>query len=372
VIGFETASTEVELAGLAAGWNALVRAMPRPSPFLLHGWLLEWWRHHGGGGTLAVHVAWRDGRLVGAVPLCVRPRYGLRVTEFVGGTAAPLADLMVAPGEDPAVAEGLAERIGRSGGDFADLFGLPAGCRLARALPAGSLTVLERIEAPVLDLPSGWEAVYEQRLSSRTRRERARRRRRLEGLGRVRVSVARTPDELAAQLEDAFRLHALRWQGRHPGPEFSTSAGRAFHRAALRRLAEDDVPRLVTLTVGRRPVAFSLHLLLERTVYGVSMGFDPELARLSPGTEALLCALELAADEGAERVEFLGAADPYKQALTDRLEPLHQAIGVASTPRGRVAAELLVAGVRARRRLRRSQTARRIYARMPRLGRVGA
>ncbi len=296
----------------------------------------------------------------------------MRVTEFMGGTGAPLADLVLAPGEDPAVAAALAERIPSTGGDFADLFGLPGGSRLARALPAGSLTVLERIEAPVLDLRGGWEAIYERRLSSRTRRERARRRRRLEALGRVRISVARSPDELAARLEDAFRLHALRWQGRHPGPEFSTSIGRAFHRAALRRLAEDDVPRLVTLTVGGRPVAFSLHLLLERTVYGVSMGFDPELARLAPGTETLLCALELAVEEGAERVEFLGAADPYKRALTDRLEPLHQAIGLPSTPRGRVAAELLVAGVRARRRLRRSETARRIYAHMPRPGRAGA
>jgi CelD/BcsL family acetyltransferase involved in cellulose biosynthesis len=372
VTGFETVASEVELAGLAAGWDDLVRAMPRPCPFLLHGWLVEWWRHHAKGRTLAVQVARRDGRLVGALPLCVSSRYGLRVTEFMGGTAAPLADLVLAPGEDPAVGTGLAERIGSTGGDFADLFGLPGGSRLARALPAGSVTVLERIEAPVLDLRGGWEAVYERRLSSRTRRERARRRRRLEALGRVRISVAQSPDELAARLEDAFRLHALRWQGRHPGPEFSTAVGRAFHRAALRRLAEDDVPRLVTLTVGGRPVAFSLYLLLERTVYGVSMGFNPELARLAPGTETLLCALELAVEEGAERVEFLGAADPYKQALTDRLEPLHQAIGLPSTARGRVAAELLVGGVRARRRLRRSETARRIYAHMPRLGRAGA
>jgi CelD/BcsL family acetyltransferase involved in cellulose biosynthesis len=371
VIGFETATTEAELAGLVAGWDALVRAMPRPCPFLLHGWLFEWWRHHREGRALAIHLARRDGRLVGALPLCVSSRHGLRVTEFMGGTGAPLADLLLAPGEDPAVAAALAERIPASG-DFADLFGLPGDSRLARALPAGSFTVLQRIEAPVLDLRGGWEAIYEQRLSSRTRRERARRRRGLEALGRVRISVARSPDELAARLEDAFRLHALRWQGRHPGPEFSTSIGQAFHRAALRRLAEDDVPRLVTLTVGGRPVAFSLHLLLERTVYGVSMGFDPELARLAPGTETLLCALEFAAEEGAERVEFLGAADPYKRALTDRLEPLHQAIGLPSTPRGRVAAELLVAGVRARRRLRRSETARRIYAHVPRPGRAGA
>jgi CelD/BcsL family acetyltransferase involved in cellulose biosynthesis len=370
VISFETATTEAELAGLAAGWNALVRAMPRPCPFLLHGWLLEWWRHHRQGRTLAIQVARRDGRLAGALPLCVSSRFGLRVTEFMGGTSAPLADLLLAPGEDPAVAAALAERISASG-EFVDLFGLPGGSRLARALPAGSITMLERIEAPVLDLHGGWKAIYEQRISSRRRRERARRRRRLEVLGRVRISVAQSPDELAARLEDAFRLHALRWQGRHPGPEFSTPVGRAFHRAALRRLAEDDVPRLVTLTVGGRPAAFSLHLLLERTVYGVSMGFDPELAHFSPGTETLLRALELAIDEGAERVEFLGAADPYKQALTDRLEPLHEAIGLPSTPRGRVAAELLVAGVRARRRLRRSETARRIYAHVPRPKRAG-
>ena len=83
--------------------------MPRPSPFLLHGWLLEWWRHYGGRRQLAVHVAIRGDRLVGALPLCRSRRFGLRVTEFIGGTRAPLADLMIAPDEDSATAVGLAE-----------------------------------------------------------------------------------------------------------------------------------------------------------------------------------------------------------------------------------------------------------------------
>ena len=30
---------------LAPEWDALVEAAPRPSPFMLHGWLDEWWRH---------------------------------------------------------------------------------------------------------------------------------------------------------------------------------------------------------------------------------------------------------------------------------------------------------------------------------------
>ena len=102
-------------------------------------------------------------------------------------------------------------------------------------------------------------------------------------------------------------------------------------------------------------------------MYGLTMAFDPAFARYSPGTETLLCSLESAAGEGAERVEFLGVADPYKRRLTDRLEPIHEGIGLPSTLRGQVAAGLLVRGIRARRRLKRSETARRLYDRVPRL-----
>jgi CelD/BcsL family acetyltransferase involved in cellulose biosynthesis len=340
--------------------------MRRPSPFLLHGWLLEWWRHYGGKRRLAVHVAIRGDRLVGALPLCRRRRFGLRVTEFIGGTRAPLADLMVAPDEDPATAARLADRIRSSGDDFADLFGMPGTSRLMAALPTGSLYLLERLEAPVFDLRGGWEASYQTRFSSKARRERRRLRRHLEALGAVEVSIARDREELRAPLEEAFRIHALRWRGRRETSGFGTPIGRSFHRAALRRLAVQDVPRLATLRLDGQPVAFSLHLLLERTVYGVTMAFDPAFARYSPGTETLLCSLESAAAEGAERVEFLGADAAYKRKFTDRLEPIHQGIGLPSTLRGQVAVGLLVGGIRARRRIKRSETARRLYDRVPR------
>lgn len=293
----------------------------------------------------------------------------MRVTEFVGGTRAPLADLMVAPDEDPATAAGLASRIRSSGDDFADLFGMPRDSRLTAALPTGSLYMLERLEAPVLDLRDGWEASYRTRLSSKARGERRRLRRQLETLGDVEISIARDREELRTPLEEAFRLHALRWRGRRESSGFGTPIGRAFHRAALRRLAVQDVARIVTLRLNGQAIAFSLYLMLERTVYGVNMAFDPAFARYSPGTETLLCSLESAAGEGAERVEFLGAAAPYKQKFTDRLGPIHEGIGLPSTLRGRVAVGLLVGGIRARRRIKRSETARKLYDRVPRLAR---
>lgn len=207
----ETVSSEDGFAELAGSWDDLVRAMPRPSPFLLHSWLREWWRHYGRDAELAVHVAFRGDRLVGALPLCTRRRLGVRVSEFVGGTWAILADALVAPGEDAqtVVAE-LAARAVEGEHDFADLFGLPGSSRLVAALPQDSLRLVQRLEAPVCDLGPSWEAAYTSRLSSKARSERRRRLRQLARLGTVESEVSRSRAEIARAVEDAFVVHELR------------------------------------------------------------------------------------------------------------------------------------------------------------------
>lgn len=364
-----TISSESDFAALAGSWDDLVRAMPRPSPFLLHGWLLEWWRHYGGEDELAVHVAFRSDRLVGALPLSIRRRRGLRVSEFVGGTWSALADLLVAPGEEASTVGPLVEHAESSGHDFANLFGLTGSSRLVAALPPGALRLVERLEAPVLDLGEGWDAVYRAKIPSKARSERRRRRRQLEALGHVETSVARTREELGPALEDAFRVHDLRWSGRRDASGFATPVGRRFHRAALLRLAEQDVPRLTTIRLDGRTVAFALSLQLSERTYGVTMAFDPAYARYSPGSDAKLLSLETAAREGVTRAELMGTAAEHKQRITDRFEPIYQGIGLARTLRGRAAVEALVGGIRIRRAIKRSSTAKRLYYRIPRLGR---
>jgi starch synthase len=359
-----TVSSESEFARLGASWDELVHAMPRPSPFLLHGWLLDWWRHYGGGADLTVHVAYRGDRLVGALPLCTRRRFGLRVSEFVGGTWALLADLLLAPVEDESTVSSLVEHATSSSYDFANLFGLPGSSRLVAALPPDALHLVERLEAPVLDLSAGWDAVYRSKLSSKRRSDRRRRLRQLEELGTVESSVARTPEELGPALEDAYRVYALRWQGRHDPSGFITPAGRRFHREVLLRLAEMDVPRIATIRLDGRAIAFALALQLSGRTYGVTMAFDPAYARFGPGAEAKLLSLETAAREGVTRVELLGAAAAHKQRFTGRFEPIYQGIGLARTLRGRAGAEALVGGIRIRRRLKRSKTAQSLYDRL--------
>ena len=348
-----------ELAALREEWDALVAAMRRPSPFLLHGWLLEWWRHHSDRGRLTVHVAREAGRLTGALPLFVEHRLGLRVARFLGEDAAALADVLVADGAGPSTAARLLEQAAGSGADFADLFGLPVPSRLGSAAGAERLRLIARAEAPVLDLAPGWHAVYRAKTSAKRRNLHRRRRRQLEGFGAVTFEVARDLDELAPALEDAFRLHDARWRDRPEASGFATPAGRRFHRAALAALPP-GVPRIALLRIGGRAVACNYFFLLGDRMYFHELAFDPVLARWSPGQVATLEAIEAAASEGARRVEFLGGAERYKLELADRLEPLHQGLGLAATRRGRAAVTARTRAVHARRQLKQTP-ARRLY-----------
>jgi CelD/BcsL family acetyltransferase involved in cellulose biosynthesis len=356
----ETVSTSEEFEALAPEWDDLVRAMPRPSPFLLHGWLTEWFRHHGAGTALRVHVARRDGRLVAALPLVQRRRAGLRVATFMGGAESVLADVLLATDEGNDVCQELARRLEDSDCDVADFHGLPAESRIAAAL-GSRLDVIQRIEAPVLDLTGGWDAVYRAKTSSKKRNLHRRRRRQLAGLGTLEVSVARSPDELAPALEEAFAVHARRWEGRPDGSGFASTIGRRFHRAALARLAAIDVPRIVMLRVAGRAVAFHYYFALEGCMYVHRLAFEPALARFSPGLVNTLDAIEAAAGEGLRRVEFLGGDERYKVELADRFEPLFHGVGATSSARGRAYAAAHLNGIRLRLRLKRSPRLRRLY-----------
>ena len=86
-----------------------------------------------------MHVVRQDGRLVGALPLIVGSKRGVRVVRFMGGRQSVLADLLLASDADDSVAGLLAARLAASDHDLVDLYGIPIGSRIvdgARAGPA--------------------------------------------------------------------------------------------------------------------------------------------------------------------------------------------------------------------------------------------
>ena len=359
---FETISTAEGFAALGDSWDDLVRAMARPSPRLLHSWLAAWWRHFGADNELAVQVAYRGDRLVGALPLFTQRRQGLRILTFMGAEQVPLADLLLANGEKAAVGAALAERAAATKHDYADFHGLPAASRLTSALGPSRLQLIVRAEAPVLDLTGvDWETYYTTRLSSKQRALHRRRIRQLSKLGTLESTVARTREELVPALEEAFRLHSLRWEGRPDRSDFGTEAGRRFHREATDAIADLDVPRIVTLRLDGRAIAFAYYFALEGAMHCYRLAFDPELQRFSPGLVNRYDTLEYAFAEGASRIEFLGGLERYKVELTDRTEPLHEGLGLADSVAGKVVVSARLNTVRMRRIAKRSPTIRRFY-----------
>jgi CelD/BcsL family acetyltransferase involved in cellulose biosynthesis len=359
---FTMISTESAFAELSGVWDDLVRAMPRPSPFLLHTWLVEWLRHYGTACELAVQAAFRDGRLVGAFPLVHKSWRGLRVARFAGGKHPSLADLLLAPSEDATTGAALIERAA-SEHDFAELLGLAGDCRLAQMAAApGQLHLFRRADAPVLELTDDWDAIYQARVSAGRRKDEWRRRRRLQERGALEFSLARSPEEVNPALGDAFRLHALRWrERRHDTSGFATARGISFHRAALDALAAQDVVRLFTMSVGGQPIAFILTFALAGRLYLYRTAYDPSFARYGPGLLMLFEAIAYASREGLKRVEFLGGGEAHKLSLADRSEPLHLGLGLAATIRGRAVVTTRASFLRLRDRLKHSPAARRAY-----------
>jgi CelD/BcsL family acetyltransferase involved in cellulose biosynthesis len=361
-VTFETISTAEGFAALGDSWDDLVRAMTRPSPHLLHAWLEAWWRYFDQDSELAVQVAYRGDKVVGALPLCVQRRHGVRVLTFLGAEQVTLADLLLADGEKAGVGAALAERALQTKYDYADFHGLPGSSRLAKALGPSRLQLIVRAEAPVLELNGvDWETYYTTRLSSKQRALHRRRIRQLEKLGTVSTTIARTRDELAPALEEAFELHSLRWDGRPDRSDFGTETGRQFHREATAALAELEVPRIVTLRLDGRPIAFAYNLALERTMHCYRLAFDPELYRFSPGLVNRYDSLQDAFAEGVTRIEFFGGLERYKLELTDRTEPLHEGLGLAESVAGMVVVSARMNGVRLRRFAKRSPAIRRFY-----------
>ncbi len=220
--------------------------------------------------------------------------------------------------------------------------------------------MIPRAEAPVLDLDRRLGRGLCARTSAKRRSLHRRRRRQLEELGAVSSTWPAPPKTSAAALEEAFRLHAARWRDRPEASGFATprrpafpprgaaSAGAVRRRRASPCCASAAAPSPATTSSCSTIACTSTSW---RSTPRSHAGRRDRSRRSTRSRPPLA--------EGARRVEFLGGAERYKLELADRLEPLYQGLGLASTRAG--------PGRRSRARRRRSH-ARRGSSRRRRAG----
>ncbi len=339
-------------------WDALVEALPHPSPYLLKGWVVAELRHSLETCEPRIHIARRSGSLVGALPLAISRTHGLRVAGFAGGPHTVWGDVLLAPGEPESTARELVSLAAHSDQDHCRFHGLAPDSRLGAL---AELTLVERIHAAGFDLVPGWDDVYRRKVSKRHRQGHRHKRRALAELGPLGTRVARAPDELEAVLDDTFRLHELRWRGRYDTYGYAEPASRRLMHEVVARLGARGQYRIVTLELGARPIAFLSFFVIGNVAVGHRTAFDPAYARYSPGALVFFDGFADMSATGLKRFEFGGGDEQFKEPFADEIRPLDDGFGLATTLRGSFAASVAPPATRLRRRLKRRQSLRGAY-----------
>lgn len=327
-----------DLPALRASWQALCDRYPGTTPFQRPEWSMPWVRHFGPAEPW-LFAAHAGERLVGLAPLF---RYrsqedGQPVLALLGAGISDYLDLSIEPGwEHPVLAAVLAE-LGarRAQWERCELDDVRPSSPLAAGLVPGPAPgralgrAFGRVGSP---LPPGWRAGASAQsvcpvlaLPPRVEqlgqwvpgrhlarfhqyRRRARREGRLR-LERVERGDARGRERL---LDGLFRLHQARWRrcgepGMLAGPRM-----RAFHAEVAAGFAARDALALYGLWLGDRLIACLYGFFEARTLYFYLSGFDPEVARLSPGTLLVGLVIEDAIRRGMSQLDFLRGREPYK------------------------------------------------------------
>jgi CelD/BcsL family acetyltransferase involved in cellulose biosynthesis len=317
------------IAPLAAEWHALAERTKAP-PFAWPGWFAVWWQAFGVGSPTVLAVR-RGGRLVGV--LVLRRRGGV-----LGSAANAHTPAFRILAEDRSAAAELAawlfaQRPTRLQLDHVDADD-PALAELCRAAGRARHRVLRTTvqRSPYLRLVRGEDV--DARLSAKSARNLRRNLRRLEELGRVEFEVADAPDDLDTLLGEGFRLESSGWKAARGTAILSSPVTRRFYTEVAHWGRRTGALRLGFLRLDGKAIAFALGLRDSSAFYLLKGGYDPACRRFGPAKNLFRHLMARSAAEGAERFEFLGAAEPWKLEWTDRCHERLLVRTYAPTPLG--------------------------------------
>jgi CelD/BcsL family acetyltransferase involved in cellulose biosynthesis len=303
-----------DLERLREPWNGLMAACPDATPFHSPEWLLPWAERFG-QGPLWVVTVWRGEALVGLAPWRIAPRPGGRTVCFLGSPVTDYHGLLVAPG---AAGEGVQEALvrhlieGSGRWDVCDFEELRPHDPLLNALlprdfdsEIGQQSVCPYV--PLAGSAQAFNAGLPHGLSARLERA-------LRGLRRFGPVAFELGDEHNFEeiMDALFRLHAARWETRHSRGVLSGEAVQDFHREAAAGMLERGRLRLIALRVCGGLEAVVYAMAHGRKLYSYIGGFNPVLARYSPGLLTIWQTMLAALEEGLEEFDFLRGDEAYK------------------------------------------------------------
>ena len=151
-----------------------------------------------------------------------------------------------------------------------------------------TLVTTNEIDRPFLESDLDPDDYLRKAVRSHHLREYRRQRRRLQEQGPVEHTVARTPDDIRLGVETFLTLEAGGWKGRERTAMAIDRFRAAFAREAVYRLAERDLCRVHTLSVGGKPIACLIVFIENGVAYTWKTAYDEAYSGYSPGAQLML------------------------------------------------------------------------------------
>lgn len=332
------------LEALASAWDDLHTRCGRGAHvFQSFNWNWHWARHFLSGPDcnveLAVVCLRKTGALVGLWPLCVVRHPGLRVIHWMGEPVSQYGDVLLDPAHAAAgaMAYGWARAITLLQADALHIRKVRADATTLPWLQTHRAHVTQREEAPYLDFTGTSDFdTYEERYSSKSRKNRRRLFRRLQGMGEVRFEhLVSGPQAREAALEAiVLKRRTLDETGRLSmalhDPRFA-----AFFADAAEAASHPCGCRVTRMTVDGRHVASSIDINFRGHRAAHIIVHEPEFAACGPGLHMVEDWARTAHAEGMTQLDLLAPAHSYKWDWADSSIAVND-YALATSLKGRV------------------------------------
>ena len=334
--------TEIGLASLRSAWNDLVAQSARPSLYLTHEWMSDWWRSSGGPPReLFVLLAERDGEPAGIAPF-VRiihgvPGISLRRLELMTmgryaysprNLSASLECITKAGAPEPiaAITDYLSSHPGEW--DYLRLHPLPDGSETLTGFVRWSeehgysCNVRHVFSNAVIELPHEWES-YLKELSPRFRKNLRHNTNSVEKEGGVTVFEVTAADHLNTLLDQMTDIEMRSWK-HSGGVSLGSPDVRASYESQMRIALELGGLTLWFLEKDGKKIAYDLGVRYRDTVESLRGSFDMAYDRFSPGNYLIATELKSFVERGIRRVNFLWGDLAYKMKWAKKTESCHE------------------------------------------------
>ncbi len=159
----------------------------------------------------------------------------------------------------------------------------PVGAILRRLAHGRPLLVIDTEQRAAM-VPKEGSATYLAQQSGPRMKSFRRRLRRLAEHGPVGWAAHRSPEHIDACIARHLDLEHLGWKGQNGTSLLSSASGTAFFREVFEAFGREGRALFTELSVGNSVVASTSNLVSGRSGFAFKLGWEPSLARLSPGT----------------------------------------------------------------------------------------